>query len=336
MGLFYILCGWLVEMWEVWSRVLRVFGINGVDSPSPTSDPPPSPPPPSSTPPPKTVLNVGGQTKSISLPTSYEGWRQVLLDVTPGPDVDVVLDARELEEKGAPAYFDAVYCSHTLEHFPAHDVDKVLRGFRHVVKPNGHIHIRVPDLRGVMYRYVNGELTLDGVLYVSPSGPIKVRDVLFGHEASVKAGHDAMSHRTGFDAPTLMAALKAAGFGQVTIVENEFELEAVARIARPILNGYDLDGVLTHGCVPEEPYVVISGRTSSEFDDTVRAWSRKARTEIREDGLRGDREHAGRFKAQRIAALGVTRFFDDDPVQAQIIREGCPDVEVVVWDPSMA
>lgn len=58
---------------------------------------------------------------------------------------DVVCDARQLSQLPRATY-DAVYCSHNLEHYYRHDVPKVLAGFSHVLKVGGFVHIIVPDM----------------------------------------------------------------------------------------------------------------------------------------------------------------------------------------------
>src|SRR5215510_1625876 len=83
----------------------------------------------------KKVLNVGGNNKAIAIPKHFEGWTHDLLDIDPRGKPDIVCDARKLTSL-APQTYDAVYSSHNLEHYFAHDVPKVLRGFHHVLKPN--------------------------------------------------------------------------------------------------------------------------------------------------------------------------------------------------------
>lgn len=90
------------------------------------------------------------------------------------------------------------------------------------------------------------------------------------------------------------------------------------------LVGYDIDGTLTGrddltGCV------VISGRTFAEYNDTCRSLAQRVPVYIRGIGAFGDREHAGRFKAVMIRVLGVTEYYEDDPVQANIIKSFNPD-----------
>ena len=78
-------------------------------------------------------LNVGGNSKTISLPPQYADFEHILLDIDPKGSPDIVCDARDLEELEA-GQFDAVYCSHNLEHYYRHEVKRVLAGFLHVLK----------------------------------------------------------------------------------------------------------------------------------------------------------------------------------------------------------
>ncbi|MGY8720237.1 MAG: methyltransferase domain-containing protein, partial [Verrucomicrobiia bacterium] len=125
------------------------------------------------------VLNVGGNNKSIPLPPYFKDFEHLLLDIDPRGKPDVVADARELDKLEAKQ-FDAIYCSHNLEHYYRHDVMKVLKGFHHVLKDQGFAEIRVPDIHAVMTTLVDEEKDIDDVLYDSPAGPITIRDVVYG------------------------------------------------------------------------------------------------------------------------------------------------------------
>lgn len=95
-----------------------------------------------------------------------------------------------------------------------------------------------------------------------------------------------------------------------------------------ILNGYDWDGVLSpyQRVTPEQPFVIISGRTLGEGRPVM---ALAEGIYMRATGAVGDREAAGAFKAEKINELGVTRFYEDDPRQAEIIRGRC-HCEVIV------
>ncbi|WP_291206919.1 methyltransferase domain-containing protein [Hyphomonas sp.] len=158
------------------------------------------------------VLNVGGNNKEIRIPQYYAGFEHLLLDIDPVGKPDIVCDARAMKSLSA-AQFDAIYCSHNLEHFFAHDVPKVLSGFLHVLRPDGFAEIRVPDLDLVMKAYVAKNLDIESVLYQSGAGPILVRDVLYGFGKQIeRSGVDFYAHKTGFTHASLTRALFAAGF----------------------------------------------------------------------------------------------------------------------------
>jgi SAM-dependent methyltransferase len=160
------------------------------------------------------VLNVGGASKTIPLPGHYAGWAHVLLDIAPGKDVDLVADARSLGEF-PPSAFDAIYCSHNVEHYYPHEVPLILAGFRHVLKDDGFAEIRVPDLESVLRTMVERGLDLEDALYQSRSGPISVRDVLYGLGSAIAGGKIYFAHKTGFTQRSLRKALDAAGFAEV-------------------------------------------------------------------------------------------------------------------------
>ncbi len=71
--------------------------------------------------------------------------------------------------------------------------------------------------------------------------------------------------------------------------------------------------------------MVISGRTISEYDSVCIDLAKHVPVYIRYSGIRGDRKHAGEFKSAIINMLGVNEFFEDDVIQAGIIKKSCPD-----------
>jgi predicted SAM-dependent methyltransferase len=180
------------------------------------------------------VLNVGGNDKAIRIPPHYEGWEHVLLDIQAAPGVDLVHDARRLAEL-RPATFDAVYCSHNLEHYYPHEVPLVLAGFRHVLKNDGFVDIRVPDIAAVMRHAIAHDMELDDVLYESPAGPISVHDVIYGYGREIEAsGEDYFAHKRGFTHKSLLAALQQARFPAVWLTEPEpFAVGALAFKQQP-------------------------------------------------------------------------------------------------------
>lgn len=181
----------------------------------------------------KRVLNVGGGSKAIPLPPQYAGFEQVLLDIDPTGGPDLCCDARELATLDA-AQFDAVYCSHNLEHYHRHEVPKVLAGFRHVLKPGGFAQIRVPDIPAVMKLAVERGLDVEDTLYDSPAGPISVLDVVYGLGRQIEAsGVDFYAHKTGFSQRSLDRELKRAGFGRTFTALGNLEVNTLAFVGEP-------------------------------------------------------------------------------------------------------
>ena len=182
-------------------------------------------------------LNVGGGNKNIPVPRHYLGWRHLMLDIDPAGKPDILADARELTGI-EPAQFDAVYCSHNLEHYFEHEVPKVLAGFLHVLRPDGFAEIRVPDVQQVMLAVAERGLDIEDGLYDAPAGAIRVRDVLYGFADKIaRSGEDFFAHKTGFSPRSLIRVLNAAGFATVEPLRPRvFEIAVAAFRGEPDAN----------------------------------------------------------------------------------------------------
>ena len=183
------------------------------------------------------VLNVGGGGKHIKLPAFYEGWEHVMLDIDPASEPDIVADARELRFKSRLAgTFDAVLCSHNLEHFYRHEVAKVLEGFRFMLAPGGFVHIQVPNIGYVIRHLAATGGDLEDIAYVSSAGPIKYIDMIFGLGRYIaERDTDWMCHKNAFTARSLGTLLCDNGFPHVFIGEESTELMGFAFIHKPTL-----------------------------------------------------------------------------------------------------
>lgn len=159
----------------------------------------------------KLVLNVGGGSKECPLPSFYDGYANILLDIDGSRGgVDVVMDATKLSLWAANLVkFDAVYCSHNLEHYYVYDVIKVLKGMWDVLKPGGTVDIRVPDLLAVALAIVDGEdiygATEDGSCVIW-------HDCLYGNTIEILRRGEQWAHKTGFTEAALRRLLTDAGF----------------------------------------------------------------------------------------------------------------------------
>lgn len=176
----------------------------------------------------KKLLNVGGNNKLIPIPHYYNGWQHDLLDFDKNLKPDVLCDARELSSLASSIY-DSVYCSHNLEHYYDHDVERVLNGFLHILNDKGFVYIVVPDIKGVVETMIDKKLDIEDVLYTSPAGPITVKDVIYGWGLEIKKSHnDFFAHKTGFTQKSLNRALHLAGFKSILCIAKNLEIIAIA------------------------------------------------------------------------------------------------------------
>lgn len=161
----------------------------------------------------KRVLNVGGGSKLIPIAEQFADYEHVLLDIDPDCQPDICLDARELSTLPA-GQFDAVYCSHNLEHFHEHEVQVVLAGFLHVLNDRGFALIKVPDIGALIQHVVERNLGLEDVVYHTMNGaPIRTLDMLYGWKKMIERNKsDFYMHKTGFSETSLGSAAMRAGF----------------------------------------------------------------------------------------------------------------------------
>lgn len=127
----------------------------------------------------------------------WEGYEVTRLDIDPLTSPDVVAS---MVDMGGIGPFDAVYCSHALEHLYPHEVPAALAEFFRVLKPGGRAVVLVPDLEGVP--------ATDDVL---PGTSLCGLHLYYG-DAALIPQHPYMAHHSGFVASTLKAAMEAAGF----------------------------------------------------------------------------------------------------------------------------
>lgn len=158
--------------------------------------------------PPGHVLHVG--CGGESLPDWLEGCEETRLDINPAHSPDIVAGMTDMGNIGE---YDAVYCSHCLEHIHGYEVARALAEFHRVLRPGGCALIAVPDLEDAR--------PTDEVLYVSPAGPVTGMDLFYGGQALVER-MPYMEHHTGFTAATLASVLEGAGFDPVAVSRISF------------------------------------------------------------------------------------------------------------------
>lgn len=172
------------------------------------------------------VLNVGGGGRY--LPSHFEGWDQHLLDIDEQVKPDICCDGVHL--RGMTEHFgkyDAVYCSHNLEHYYKHDVSKVLQGFWNVLKRGGFVEIHVPNIKNLMQSMAS--LDLHDVWYrLSDGSPVTFHDVLYGWNKAMENGNLFYAHKCGFTPISMYSALEQSGFKNIQVIDQGSNLYAKA------------------------------------------------------------------------------------------------------------
>ncbi len=201
----------------------------------------------------KLVLHVGcgNQETSSGLHKSFKGgdWQEVRLDIDPSVKPDIISDMinmHMLEDN----IFDAIWSSHNIEHVFAHQVGQVLKEFNRVLSTNGYVFISCPDIESVAEFVVKSGL--ETPMYKSPTGSISAIDVLYGHRPPIAGGAYFMAHKTGFTAHTMAKKLLTAGFCDVKIQREGFNLWVMAykrdlrtkQNTKPVIIGKDLNKMM--------------------------------------------------------------------------------------------
>ena len=139
-----------------------------------------------------------------------EGYLNV--DIRNWPHVDYVCDI-SLKLPFEDNFADEIFAESVLEHirpsFKSHAVPErchlrtisVLHEWRRVLKPNGLLIVKVPNIRGIVYQYVNNNIS-----------PRDFSMYIYGGQE-----YDENTHYTGFDPFTLHDVMQSAGFRDIKI-----------------------------------------------------------------------------------------------------------------------
>lgn len=145
-------------------------------------------------------LGCGGDP----LPVWLGRYQETRMDIDASHHPDIVGDMREVSGN-----YDAIYCSHALEHLSPHEVIPTLQGWRNALNDGGSVLVFVPDLEDVR--------ATDDVLFHAPAGPICGLDLIYGYRKMLK-DKPYMAHKTGFTRNTLEQALTASGYSKVEVL----------------------------------------------------------------------------------------------------------------------
>jgi SAM-dependent methyltransferase len=167
------------------------------------------------------ILNAGSGAMNGPLHPAFEPsiWKEVRVDVDPRAAPDVVGSIANMRGVVDDDSFDAIWCSHCIEHLHDHEVLQALREFRRILNDEGFAIVSCPNLEAVAKLVVSEDI--ESVAYLSPAGPVRLLDMIFGFGPSIEAGHVHMAHNTGFTVDRLGRIAVNAGFGETRVLEGE-------------------------------------------------------------------------------------------------------------------
>ena len=98
----------------------------------------------------KTFLHVGcgPQNKSHINGFNNDNWKEIRFDIDKNVNPDIVGTLTDMRLVGTGSV-DAIYSSHNIEHIYPHEVEVALREFYRVLKDDGMVVLRCPDLQSV-------------------------------------------------------------------------------------------------------------------------------------------------------------------------------------------
>lgn len=176
----------------------------------------------------KQLLHVGGGSATKDRTTRYfntDEWEETRFDNIEAVNPDMLGSLVTLEDVKDESY-DAVFASHVLQRFYAHEVPQALTSWLRVLKDDGHLVLTCPDLQAVSAQVAEGKLLEP--LYESPAGPVSALDVLYGFRPQIAVSGTIMANHCGFTLNVLAGELQRAGFGSIWGARNESAYSLIA------------------------------------------------------------------------------------------------------------
>ena len=159
----------------------------------------------------KTLLHVGCGPEDLSHIKGFEidDWKEIRLDIDESVNPDIVgslIDMKSVET----ASVDSIYSAYNIDHIFPHQVPIALGEFYRVLKDDGFVVIKCPDIQRVCEVIVQDKLL--ETLYDSPIGPVSAIDIMYGNRKEISDGNFYMEKKVGFTYSVLNGAFAEAGF----------------------------------------------------------------------------------------------------------------------------
>ncbi len=152
----------------------------------------------------------------------------------------------DIDPRNAPDYVASIFwSSHCIEHLHDHEVLPALREFKRILREDGFAIVACPSMDAIAKLLVSEDI--ESVAYLSPAGPIRLLDMVFGHSRSIEAGHVHMTHKTGFTADRLGRLATNAGFAETRVLEGE-HYDLWAALLMPKAEPPELAAFERHAC----------------------------------------------------------------------------------------
>lgn len=196
----------------------------------------------------KTLLNVGCGKSNISNLHGFKDsdWKEIRFDIDKDVNPDVLGSLTDMSLVKTSS-IDAIYSAYNIDHIYAHEVPKAFKEFYRVLKDDGIVVLRCPDIQKVC-EVISQDKLLEP-LYESPIGPIYPIDILFGNRNQIAAGNEFMAKKVGFTYSVLDKTFSEAGFqaryggrmpnngGELAIVafKQRKSEEEIKKVADPLL-----------------------------------------------------------------------------------------------------
>jgi len=159
----------------------------------------------------KTLLHVGCGPQNISHLREFnkDNWREIRFDIDENvnPDILGTLTDMKLVET---ASVDALYSAYNIDHIYPRQVPIALSEFYRVLKDDGMVVIKCPDLQTVCEAVAQDKLLEP--IYESSAGLISPIDIMFGNRKEMAEGNEYMEKKGGFTYSVLDGVFWEAGF----------------------------------------------------------------------------------------------------------------------------